>query len=298
MAQTLIKIQLRGPGSQKHVLSELDTTVSFGDFQKLVQLKTGLHPFKQILCTGFPPKAILADSEDPTVTLATVGIRNGDAILVKERDDDDEETKGVKQGQGWEYPPTIPKSGMMVRKEASADNSCLFHTIMILLASQDKNRSIGSTQELRELIANVVASDPVKYNATFLGMPSQYYQTDIRHPDKWGGAIELSIFSINYQTEIITFDFHHLREDRFGEGEGYKKRVFVIYSGNHYDAMVYSPSGSSKEYRQFSALDDYAWERARNQAEFLHKEAVKKGECVEQKRMAKRNWNEKKSSSC
>lgn len=119
MAQTKIRVQLRGPGSQKHVLSEIDSKMPFGDFQKLVHLKTGLHPFKQVLCVGFPPKEIKADSEDPKVTLETVSIRNGDAILVKEKDfDENEESKGVKQGKGWDYPPTIPKSGMMVRKEA------------------------------------------------------------------------------------------------------------------------------------------------------------------------------------
>jgi len=49
-------------------------------------------------------------------------------------------------------------------------------------------------------------------------MPNGEYQQQILHPDHWGGAIELQIFAIHHQTEIVAFDYHFLREDVFGEG--------------------------------------------------------------------------------
>lgn len=38
---------------------------------------------------------------------------------------------------------------------------------------------------------------------TFLGMPNEKYIEFIMNPDKWGGAIELSILSTHYQVTTI-----------------------------------------------------------------------------------------------
>ena len=101
-------------------------------------------------------------------------------------------------GKGWEYPPTVKTGvGLFVRREMPQDNSCLFHSIAYVC----QNRQTGSQVafELRTSIAEVVAQQPGIYNATFLGTPNQMYQNMILNPDTWGGAIELSIFSILFQ---------------------------------------------------------------------------------------------------
>lgn len=55
---------------------------------------------------------------------------------------------------------------------------------------------------MRELAANIVASDPKLYNTAFLGSPNHLYQDQVLNPNTWGGAIELSIFAVHFQTEM------------------------------------------------------------------------------------------------
>jgi ubiquitin thioesterase OTU1 len=71
--------------------------------------------------------------------------------------------------------------------------------------------------------------------------PVEEYISAIQKPSTWGGAIELSIFSSHFSTEISSFDVQSGRIDRFGEGQ-YDNRCILIYSGIHYDALSLSPS--------------------------------------------------------
>ena len=127
-----------------------------------------------------------------------------------------EQKHEVKQGKGWAWPSTVTKNGFMVRRPMPSDNSCLFHTVAYIC--QDKKQGADSAFQLRELVATVVANDPQTYNTTFLASPNHIYQQTIMNPNSWGGAIELAIFSRLFETEIVAFDFHYLREDVFGEG--------------------------------------------------------------------------------
>ena len=45
------------------------------------------------------------------------------------------------------------------------------------------------------MIAETVAADPATYTEGFLGKSNAEYQRWILDPQKWGGAIELSILS-------------------------------------------------------------------------------------------------------
>lgn len=95
-----------------------------------------------------------------------------------------------------------------------------------------------------------------------------------------GGGIELSILARQYGAEICAFDLMHLREDVFGESLKLRRRIFLAYTGDHYDAMVYAPgvggvlgggAGAAQgELRVFLAEDVGVWEKARTLAEFLH----------------------------
>ena len=77
--------------------------------------------------------------------------------------------------------------------------------------------------------------------------PVEEYIQAISKPDTWGGAIELSIFSTHYQTEISSFDISSGRLDRFGESENYSQRCLLVYSGIHYDALSLSPLPDAPE---------------------------------------------------
>lgn len=281
-----IRVQLKGPAtSQKSVLSDVAADLSFDAFKALVRAKTGLAESQQSLMIGFPPQLI--STNDGSTPISSLKIRNGDLVLVTDVATMEKNlTEGAVEGKGgWQYPPTIGKGGMMVRKDMPRDNSCLFHCIALLCAGRPTNAA--SANDMRDIITNLVASNPDKYNATFLGMSNKQYQIMLRNPDFWGGAIELSIFAQNYECEIIAFDYHYLREDVFGEGSGYKRRVFIIFTGNHYDGIVYQPPSSSTEVLVFSTQDTTARERARSYVETLHSGAVAEGKCTLQKEWRK-----------
>lgn len=53
--------------------------------------------------------------------------------------------------------------------------------------------------------------------------------------------MEIAILSAHFSIEIHSIDVKSLRVDKFGQGSGFKSRVFLIYSGIHYDALSLSP---------------------------------------------------------
>ncbi|KAL9444466.1 hypothetical protein AB3S75_017623 [Citrus x aurantiifolia] len=100
------------------------------------------------------------------------------------------------------------------------------------------NMTKNKAPELRQVIAATVASDPVKYSEAFLGKSNQEYCSWIQDPEKWGGAIELSILADYYGREIAAYDIQTTRCDLYGQEKKYSERVMLIYDGLHYDALA------------------------------------------------------------
>ncbi|KAK8461653.1 hypothetical protein SEVIR_1G075900v4 [Setaria viridis] len=125
--------------------------------------------------------------------------------------------------------------GAVVRRVIPSDNSCLFNAVGYVM---EHNRNKAS--ELRQVIAATVASDPAKFNEVFLGKPNEAYCAWILDPEKWGGAIELSILSEYYGREIAAYDIQTTRCDLYGQEKNYSERVMLIYDGLHYDALAVS----------------------------------------------------------
>ncbi|KAL4201450.1 hypothetical protein AMTRI_Chr02g216150 [Amborella trichopoda] len=119
--------------------------------------------------------------------------------------------------------------GVIVRRVIPSDNSCLFNAVGFVIAA-------------------TVASDPTRYTGAFLGKPNEEYCAWILDPEKWGGAIELSILADYYGREIAAYDIQTARCDLYGQqGKNYMERVMLIYDGLHYDALVMSPSNDAPE---------------------------------------------------
>ncbi|XP_044953609.1 OVARIAN TUMOR DOMAIN-containing deubiquitinating enzyme 2 [Hordeum vulgare subsp. vulgare] len=136
--------------------------------------------------------------------------------------------------------------GPVVRRVIPSDNSCLFNAVGYVMEN-NKNKA----PELRQVIAAAVASDPEKYNEAFLGKPNEAYCAWILDPEKWGGAIELSILSEYYGREIAAYDIQTTRCDLYGQGKNYNERAMLIYDGLHYDALAMSPAeGAPEEFDQ------------------------------------------------
>ena len=274
-----LKLQIiRLPSRERHIIPAIPSSTPLSTLQSHIHTLLSLPVSEQQLYNGFPPKEL--DISNPQRSLADVGIRNGDTIevRVKEAEGGPAVVEEVRQGKGWEYPATVDK-GVMQRKQMPSDNSCLFHAIAYVCNSRT-TPSAAAASSVRETVANVVASDPATYNTTFLGSPNALYQQHIMSPDVWGGAIEMSILATHYQTEIVAFDYKYLREDVFGREQGYKRRVFLLYTGDHYDALVWQAGvgGGAGEQAVFSVRDDNAWLQARSYVSSLHGEGARRGE--------------------
>ncbi|KAH9803660.1 OVARIAN TUMOR DOMAIN-containing deubiquitinating enzyme 2 [Citrus sinensis] len=69
----------------------------------------------------------------------------------------------------------------------------------------------------QKAIAATVASDTVKHSEAFIGKSNQDYCSWIQDPEKWGGAIELSILADYYGSEIAAYDIQTTRCDLYGQ---------------------------------------------------------------------------------
>ncbi|KAI3948829.1 hypothetical protein MKX01_022243 [Papaver californicum] len=136
--------------------------------------------------------------------------------------------------------------GIMVRRIVPSDHSCLFSAIGYVM-DHDRNKAT----ELRQVIAQKVASDPAKYTEAFLEASNEEYCSWIQSSNTWGGAIELSILSEYYQKEIAAHHTDSVRCYVYGEDQQYTERVLLIYDGSHYDALAISPAyGVQEEFDQ------------------------------------------------
>lgn len=140
-----------------------------------------------------------------------------------------------------------------IHRVVPADNSCLFASVSYVMLGVTSFAS-----ELRQLIAKCVSSDPQLYNSVFLGQENTEYCKWILDENHWGGAIELSILSKHYQTEIAVADTESGRVDRYGEGCGYRDCVYLVYDGIHYDPVAVPSSNNSAKPLQtvFPVTDD------------------------------------------
>lgn len=142
----------------------------------------------------------------------------------------------------------------MALREIPDDNSCLFNAIAYVLekgartmAPQLRTRipppaliipscSVG--------VAEFILAHPERFDALVLGRAPQAYATWIQRRDTWGGAIELAVFSDLYGAEIASFDVQSGRMDLFGEGHGHPVRVYLQYTGIHYEAFAQAHGAS------------------------------------------------------
>ena len=72
-----------------------------------------------------------------------------------------------------------------------------------------------------------------------LGKSREAYISYITDSTKWGGQVELSILSTRFRTEIAAIDIQSGRIDTYGQGSQYTDRVYMLFSGIHFDAVVF-----------------------------------------------------------
>lgn len=227
---------------------ELDGTATYSDLLTQLLLKFDETPVD--VSSGFPPRILTPDFSEQS--LSSLGIKNGETLTVKLANSSAKE----KIADGSQRSSPMGDERVMVLREMPDDNSCLFNAVGYVLVSKSREEA----GQLRELVANLVLSDS-SYDEAMLGRPPLAYAEWILQPGRWGGGIELALFARFYATEIASIDVATGRMDIFGEGQGYGQRVYLLYSGIHYDALALATSPTAPESDDitiFSPHDDNA----------------------------------------
>ncbi|PSN62723.1 OTU-domain-containing protein [Corynespora cassiicola Philippines] len=273
-----IRIRLRAPNGQHTLSLEDDAAVS--DLLSSISNATNLPLFE--LKWGFPPTPLDPALYGLSTKLSETDLKlNGAQIIVIGQATGDpsenvqkkepEQSKSAplslqrKQGPDLKDTPEVPvlaRGGTMVLRVMPDDNSCMFRA----LGSAVLSSSLDSMTELRSLVAQAIQANPIMYNEAILQRKPDEYCQWIQSPDSWGGGIELSILSQEFDIEISSINVQDLRVDRFNEGK--PKRCILVYSGIHYDTIAFVPDGGStydtdNDLKLFDSSDDVMLEAAR-----------------------------------
>ena len=121
-----------------------------------------------------------------------------------------------------------------IRRFVDADNSCLFSSIAYLIDRGNYNET--SSFVYRNMIVDYLFNND--FDESLLGESKEYYINHIANPNKWGGGIEIKIFTEIFKMQICVVDCQTNRVDLFGQDKDYENIIFIIYNGIHYDPLV------------------------------------------------------------
>jgi len=195
--------------------------------------------------------------------LENTGLVSGDSIMVHAKQSSLRRLNSQNSKAFSTRFQQIPdKNGLiMIKRVIPADNSCLFNSIAYAM----ENKSRNYAGYLRQVVATYIASDPEKYNEAYLDMNNEKYQKWILDGKNWGGAIEADILAKHYNTEICTIDVNSLSINVFGSEQNFKRRIYLLYDGVHYDVIARNISEDMPEEMDvtiFKPLDNAASEGA------------------------------------
>ncbi|KAJ4365554.1 ubiquitin-specific protease otu1 [Neocucurbitaria cava] len=277
-----IRIRLRAPNGQ-HTLS-LDDNAAVSDLLSAISTSTDLPLFE--LKWNFPPQPLDPSLYGMSTLLKDTDLKlNGAQIIVigqatgdpsEQRPEEASQSTTQqsqsaplslqrKQASALEDTPEVPlpdRGGTVVLRVMPDDNSCMFRAV----GSAVLTDSLDSMTELRSLVAQAIQRDPEYYNEAILQRSPDEYCKWISYSDSWGGGIELSILSQEFDIEIASINVQDLRVDRFNEGK--PRRCILVYSGIHYDTIAlvpqsFSPLDAENDIKLFDAKDDLILEAAR-----------------------------------
>lgn len=248
----LLKIST-GKISSKHSFREGAT---MKELQDKVTEVTGLSLHEIDVFHGYPLKKLTFSN--PSSTVESQGVENGSVITVRSNPNLKElyqslvnmgfkhdvilkvmiELEAKDKDIAIDFCQQISQldvddgSASVTRKAIPADNSCLFNSIGFLL------RGSFNPIYYRTLVAEAIKKDPNTFTSDYLDMDPVEYVRWIQNPEKWGGEIEISILSDALGVEISVADIRSSTILTYGEGKGFQQRVYLLYDGIHYDAIV------------------------------------------------------------
>ncbi|XP_071542770.1 ubiquitin thioesterase OTU1 isoform X2 [Panulirus ornatus] len=246
----MLRLRIKTSGGEQYSLTEhVSGESTLYNLLLAIQDVTAIHPNRQKILIGFPPKPITGG---PDMTLNSIGLRNGEVLIVEDVDPSSHMTcipQEVPEAlpshaqsvsspseRVAQVPSAVCQKGTLLKKVVPSDNSCLFASIYYLI---NGGETIGPKQlrEMRQLVASVIKTQPEKYNEAVLERSNSKYCEWILKDTSWGGAIELSVFSQYYEIEIVALDAKTGVLNRFGEDKKYDYRMVLMYNGIHYDPI-------------------------------------------------------------
>ncbi|KXS12019.1 ubiquitin thioesterase OTU1 [Gonapodya prolifera JEL478] len=292
MAGVQSALSLLGP---QVVGAHLTAQSTLGELKADISTVSGTPRDLIVLKAGFPPKIVINPDTD---SLVTCGIRDGEQLLLESS----APVQSPSTASSSASTPAPPKSSVaaptshlgpisapspvvpvpappvghedengvaigesiLIVREQSDDNSCLFRSVAYVTEHDS-----GAHARLRKIVADSILRQPSTYSAAVLGQDPSDYVRWIQEPNSWGGAVELAILSEHFRVEIASVDVSTGRVDRFGEGR-WSQRVFVIYSGIHYDAIAVTPFADAPQdfdQTRFGSDEEHVLAAARRIAE-------------------------------
>jgi len=256
-----IKLRIRGPTGDKLLSDGLTKQSTLAELKKKIEALCAIPPSEQQLRLSYPPPGRVIDHTDST-TLAETGIQSSDTLILK-RIEAHAPSSNVAPSSSSASVPSIDANLTPLHVEPIAnDNSCLFHAVNKLV---EGSSSAALVNQLRQTIAAIILSDTEgKYDEATLGSNKKKYAESIMKENTWGGGIELAILSDCLNVEIAAIDVETCSMFVFGQSDEPSKqrdrRIYVIYSGVHYDALLDTDTQPPR--RIFSSSDSIAAQRA------------------------------------
>lgn len=274
--------------SEKFQISDHLTLLEFKHF---LGDRLKIPSFELEFLIGFPPR--LLQTATPSQKLVDIGITNGTALTVRPSltkkaffekllelgyDEsvvisvlEEAEQLSIEEAINTcdQISATQPAKFDLERVSIAADNSCLFNSIRYLLQLTD-----ADADYLRQIVANVIVSDPKTYNAEFLDKDPKDYVAWIMKSEHWGGEIEISILSSFFEIEIAVIDIRSTIILPYGQGKGYSKKILLLYDGIHYDALVQRDRRRKTIVSQFDPSNEEVLSQAQALAADLQKKKL------------------------
>ena len=236
----MFKLRFRVPGNAKPLELDFEESTTLDALNHLLQ-----EPLDRIvdefeLRHGVPPKKVDLKSEkllqsifkfNELLTVVFIGKETGNSVAVQ--------SKGKLDGV---YIPKMTYFNTLIIRKMPADNSCMFHAFAYVF--DNKSRVLGLSY--RNIIADGIQENPL-WLQPYLSEPLPQYVNSLRRKNTWGGGIELEFMARTKKVVIHALDTQSSVHLKFGEGQGYTTAVFLLYTGNHYDALVaIPPMGNTK----------------------------------------------------
>lgn len=247
-----------GTVSNKHSFSD---DASLQELQQFIADKTGIADYEQELLIGFPP-TLLGWPIAPESKLDALGIKNGSVVTVRPNADRRALFSKL-SGMGHsaavirecfalgvldidtchEICQQLAASGplQMVRKVIPADNSCLFAAIAFCAQPVHP----ADPMHYRRMVSRHILAHREEFSLDMLdGKDAAAYAQWITQTERWGGEVELSILAPLLSLEIAVVDIRTGRTYIYGQGQQ-AQRIYLLYDGVHYDALMVQGSGQT-----------------------------------------------------